>query len=59
MSNPLQPIPYRGRQIVVLFPSGMYEVGVDNGCGGTTFDRYDDLDDAKAALDEDIEKLGH
>lgn len=49
-------IEYRGRHITVLFPSGMFEVGVDNGHGGTTFDRYDDLDDAKAALDEDIKK---
>jgi hypothetical protein len=49
---------YRGRHITVLLPSGMYEVGVDNGHGGTTFDRYDDLDDAKAALDADIEKIG-
>jgi len=51
-------IEYRGRHITVLLPSGMYEVGVDNGHGGTTFDRYDDLDDAKAALDADIEKIG-
>ena len=59
MSNTLQPIPYRGRLITVLFPSGLFEVGVDNGRGGTTFDRYDDLDDAKAALDQDIKKLGY
>lgn len=54
-----QTIEYRGRHITVLYPSGYYEVGVDNGHGGTTFVRYDDLDDAKAALDADIEKTGY
>lgn len=59
MTEPFQPVTHRGRQITVLFPSGMYEVSVDNGHGGTTFNRYDDLDDAKEALDEDINKLGY
>jgi hypothetical protein len=43
----MKPIIYKGYNITVLFPSGYYEVYLKD-----RFWKFDDLDDAKKAIDK-------